>query len=182
MIILEENRIEQLVKKIAKQVELESEKNITAPATPRAARKTKGINIKDYPLSKNRPELIKSATGKGLNDITLENVISGEIKPEDIRINAQVLEYQAQIAEFNGKSQFALNLRRAAEMTRLPDEKVLEIYELLRPRRATKEQLLSTARELEEQFGARLTARLVREAAEVYTERKILKECSEVLG
>ena len=169
---MQENAIEELVKKIA----LQQRTAKMPPAVPAVPGKSGTLSREDYPVAQKHPELVKSVTGKGLQDITLEKVIQGEVRPEDIRISAQVLEYQAQVAEASGKRQFALNLRRAAEMTRIPDEKVLEIYELLRPRRATKQQLLAVTEELEKKYRAPITAKLVREAAEVYTDRNIVKE------
>lgn len=165
-----ENRIEELVKKIA----LQQMTSASKPGVSTPVERSGKLSKTDYPIARKRPELVKSATGKGIQDITLQKVNQGEVKPEDIRISAQVLEYQAQVAEANEKKQFALNLRRGAEMTRIPDEKVLEIYELLRPRRASKQQLLEVAEELEGKYQAPLTARLVREAAEVYADRNIL--------
>ena len=60
-------------------------------------------------------------------------------------------------------------------MTRISDERVLEIYEALRPYRSTKKELLDIAGELETQYQARACAALVREAAEVYEKRRRLK-------
>ena len=68
----------------------------------------------------------------------------------------------------------AENLRRAAEMTAVPDDKVIAMYDLLRPNRATKAQLQAMADELEHAYGATLCARLVREALEIYEKRGIL--------
>ena len=65
----------------------------------------------------------------------------------------------------------AANLRRAAELTVIPHEKVLSVYEALRPYRVTYEQLLALADELEREYGAVENARFIREAAEAYKER-----------
>ncbi|UCF02298.1 MAG: propanediol dehydratase small subunit PduE, partial [Deltaproteobacteria bacterium] len=70
----------------------------------------------------------------------------------------------------------AANLRRAAELTRIPDERVLEIYNALRPYRSTKRELLDIAGELESQYQARVCAALVREAADEYERRGRLKQ------
>jgi propanediol dehydratase small subunit len=56
-------------------------------------------------------------------------------------------------------------------MTRIPDARVLEIYNALRPYRSTKQDLLGIADELDSQYQARICAALVREAAEVYERR-----------
>lgn len=130
----------------------------------------------DYPLSKKRPELVKTSTGKSLDDISLEAVVSGAIKPEEIRITPETLEYQAQIAESICRPQLARNMRRAGELTRVPDERVLEIYNALRPKRSTKAELLAIADELEGKYAAVVCANHVREAAKVYEARGVLKK------
>ena len=130
----------------------------------------------DYPMAEKRPELVKTATGKSLKEITLEAVVSGAIKAEEIRITPQTLEYQAQIAESIGRPQMAFNLRRAAELTAVPDERVLEIYNALRPYRSTAAELAAIADELETKFGAKICANFVREACQVYKNRGRLKE------
>lgn len=133
------------------------------------------LNYKDdYPLSEKRPELIFTQKGKKLSEISMENVLKGNVSIEDCRISPQTLEYQAQIAESARNSQVANNFRRAAELTAFSDEKVLEIYTSLRPFRSTKEELYAIADELEES-GAVLNAEYIREAAEVYEKRKKLK-------
>jgi len=131
---------------------------------------------KDYPLGTNRPDLVKSASGKSLNDITLDKVNNGEITFDDVKIRPETLEYQAQIAEASGRPAIAHNLRRAAELTRIPDDRVLEIYNSLRPYRSTKEELLDIASELEGTYQAQICAAFVREACEVYGKRDRLKK------
>lgn len=126
---------------------------------------------RDYPMASKRPDLVQSASGLHLDEITLEKVITGQIKFEDIKTRPETLEYQAQIAESAGRPTLATNLRRAAEMTRIPDARVLEIYNALRPYRSTKQDLLSIAEELESQYRATICAALVREAADVYERR-----------
>jgi propanediol dehydratase small subunit len=126
---------------------------------------------RDYPLASKRPDLVQSATGLHLDEITLDKVIAGQIGFEDIRTRPETLEYQAQIAESAGRPVLATNLRRAAELTRIPDARVLEIYNALRPYRSTKQQLLDIAEELDSQYQARVCAGHVREAAEVYEKR-----------
>ena len=131
---------------------------------------------KDYPLSQNRPDLVRSATGLALNEITLEKAASGKLTFDDVRIRPETLEYQAQIAESAGRPHLARNLRRAAEMTRIPDARVLEIYNALRPYRSTKQELLDIASELENKYQAKICANFVREAAKVYEQRNRIKK------
>jgi propanediol dehydratase small subunit len=129
---------------------------------------------RDYPLASRRPELLRTPTGKHLDDLTMEAVLAGDVVPEDLRIAPETLRLQARIAESVGRPQLGQNFRRAAELTALPDEKVLGIYNALRPRASTKEQLLQIAQELESTYAAALCGRLVRDAAEVYERRGIL--------
>lgn len=133
------------------------------------------VSASDYPLGTKRKDLIKTSTGKSLDDITLEAVMNDRITSDDVRITATTLEYQAQIAESAGRSIFAMNLRRAAELTKISDDRILEIYNALRPFRSTKAELLAIADELENKYSAKISASLVREAAEVYEKRDRLK-------
>ncbi len=130
----------------------------------------------DYPLGAKRPDLVRSATGKGLDDITLDQVMNDRLGFDDVRIRPETLEYQAQIAENVGRPRLAANLRRAAEMTRIPDERLLEMYNSLRPYRSTKAELLAMADELDSKYQAPVCAAMVREAAQVYENRGRLKK------
>ena len=44
-----------------------------------SSKNTNKVNRHDYPLSIKRKDLVKSATGKKLEDITIENVMNGKI-------------------------------------------------------------------------------------------------------
>lgn len=128
----------------------------------------------DYPLSAHRRDLLFTPTGKSIDDITIEAVVSGEVEAADLRISPDTLRLQAQVSEKVGRKQLGTNLRRAAEMTAISDERVLEIYNALRPNASTKAELESIADELDSQYSATLLAELVREAADVYQRRDIL--------
>ncbi|MBX3064227.1 MAG: glycerol dehydrogenase, partial [Anaerolineae bacterium] len=71
--------------------------------------------------------------------------------------------------------QLASNLLRAAELTVVPNEEVLKIYDTLRPERASLDELLSLADYLETQYQAVENARFIREAADVYRKRGLLR-------
>ncbi|OLT44235.1 glycerol dehydrogenase [Saccharomonospora sp. CUA-673] len=133
---------------------------------------------RDYPLAANRPELLRTPTGKPIDDLTMQAVLSGEVAAEDLRISPDTLRLQAQIAERVGRTQLARNFRRAAELTALPDELVLSIYNALRPNASTRQQLVDIADRLENEYAATLCAQLVREAADVYERRDILADPS----
>ena len=59
----------------------------------------------------------------------------------------------------------AENLRRAAELAVIPNERLLEIYEALRPRRSTYQELSALADDLETRYTAPANARFGRQAA-----------------
>jgi propanediol dehydratase small subunit len=120
----------------------------------------------------------KALSGRPVEEITVEAAVRGELGPTDVRIHPETLRRQADVAERHGNPELAENLRRAAELAALPDAEVLAIYEALRPRRATGAELESIAARLEG-GGARRCAALVREAAEIYGDRHLLKGLSE---
>lgn len=144
-----------------------------ATATPAAGGARVGRS--DYPLGEKIPERIKTRTGKALSDVTYESVMSGETKPEDVRVSKETLEMQAQVAEAVGRDTLANNLRRAAELTLVPDDELLNVYDLLRPYRSTKQELYTIADDLESNYGCRINAVFIREAADVYEFRGRLR-------
>lgn len=164
--------IEKIVQEILSSMDAESE-TLSAKKDGKLEKKSGAARLEtaDYPLASKKPELVKTLTDKSMNDITLEAVLSGKIKPQDIKISDTTLEMQAQIAESAGRNSFARNLRRAAELTLIPDERILEIYNALRPYRSTKQDLLRIADELEMIYNAGINSKFIREAAEVYEER-----------
>ncbi len=129
----------------------------------------------DYPLFQKHPDLVNAPTGKNVKDVTLEAAINDQVKPEDLRISPATLKAQGQIAASAGRPAIESNFNRAAELTKLPDERVLEMYGSLRPYRSSKQELLDMADELENKYGATVCANFVREAADEYEKRKKLK-------
>ena len=119
-------------------------------------------------------EDIYTASGRRLDELNMAAIMAGELTTEDLRISAETLKRQADAAQAAGYPQLAQNLRRAAELTRLSNEEVFEVYNTLRPGRTTHSQLIALAERLEREFAAPLTAAMVREAAEVYLERGIV--------
>ena len=113
---------------------------------------------------------IRALSGKPVDGLTLEAVRAGEVGVSDLRIHPETLERQAVVAEQHGNPQLAGNLRRAAELTRLPDNEVLAIYEALRPGRSTPAQLTELAASLDGRGLSRCAA-LLTEAADVYARR-----------
>ena len=113
---------------------------------------------------------IRALSGKPVEHLTVEAVRSSEIGVADLRIHPDTLEHQARVAQEHANPQLAENLRRAAELTRLPDEEVLAIYDALRPGRSTSAQLTALAGSLADR-GLPRCAALVAEAADVYARR-----------
>lgn len=110
-------------------------------------------------------ERLRTPSGLPFEEVTLEAVMAGRVTMADLRLTAEALELQAQVAEQAGRPQLAENLRRAAELVAVPDEEILAIYNALRPGRASREELLALASELEARYGAFRCAALIREAA-----------------
>lgn len=140
------------------------------------SRRPAGVTRADYPLADKRPEMVKTSTGNTLRDLSYEQARSGKLDARDFRITAETLELQAQVADDVGRAPLAGNLRRAAELVAVPDERLLEIYDALRPYRSSKPELEDIADELEHQYGATVAANLVREAADVYEARGRLRQ------
>ena len=132
------------------------------------------MTTKRYPLGEHARDKVRSRTGKSLDELTLENLRAGKVGAEDLTIHPDTLRDQADIAEEHGFPQLAQNLRRAAELALVPNEKVLAVYEALRPYRVTHDQLVALGEELERDYGATETAQLIREAAEVYEKRGLV--------
>jgi propanediol dehydratase small subunit len=149
-------------------------KEVMASMGKAAAPTDGGVTQAQYPLGEKIPEKVFTPTGKNLNELTLDKVIKGEVTAEDVRISPQTLEMQAQVAESVKRDALAENMRRAAELIAVPDERLLEIYNALRPYRSSKEELYAIADELKG-YGADKCAGFVREAADVYAARGRLK-------
>ena len=130
------------------------------------------LGIEDYPLSEKRPDLIAGQRGKKLSDITLEALVGGKVQMEDLRITSEALHYQAEIARAAGRPTLADNFERGAELVAVPEDVIMQVYELLRPGRAAeKSVLIEAAKRLRRDYGAAKLANFIEEAAEVYERR-----------
>lgn len=92
---------EMIAEAVRKAMESLAETNGTATV---AAKPTTGKldAKKDYPLGEKRPDLVRSATGLSVNEITLDKAVAGKLTFDDVRIRPETLEYQAQICESAG--------------------------------------------------------------------------------
>jgi len=123
----------------------------------------------EYPIAEKSPEHLRTPAGLAYGKINLDAALEGKVRMEDLRVTAGALELQAQVAEAAGRRQLAENFRRAAELVSVPDDRILAMYNALRPGRASRETLLQLAAELESRYQAPLCAAFVREAAEAGT-------------
>jgi propanediol dehydratase small subunit len=126
-----------------------------------------------YPLGAGARAHVHSATGKTVDEITLDEATSGRLGPSDVTISADTLLLQAEFAERGGNPQLGANFRRAAELVAFGDDELLHFYEMLRPGRSSAEELDELAAALAER-GAGRCADLVREARAVYIRRGLI--------
>ncbi len=128
-----------------------------------------------YPLMDNAADQINAGSGRPLSTITQAAAEAGEIEIADLQISADTLRAQAAIARDAGYPQLGANLARAAELTGVPNDEIVRMYEMLRPGRASFAELLALADRLEQVYHAPETAALVREAAAVYQARGLVR-------
>ena len=111
------------------------------------------------------------STGK---DLTVQAAVDGKLELADLRMDPATLAHQAAVAKEHGNPQLADNFLRAAELAVLDGEEVMGLYEALRPHRSTAEELEALRASLEER-GATRCAELVRQAADAYVRRGLLR-------
>ncbi len=124
--------------------------------------------VEPYPLP---VESVTTPDGTPLAEVTFAAFREGRIAAAELRATPQTLRRQAAVARGAGREPLAANLERAAELARVPDALILEIYTALRPGRATAAELEAYAVQLEGEFEAADVAAFVREAASVARER-----------
>ena len=124
--------------------------------------------VNNYPLSEKEPGRLKTPSGLAFQEVTLEAVSEGKLQMSDLRVTPEALELQAQFAEAAGRAQLAENFRRAAELALVPEQKIMLIYNALRPGRATQKELERLADSMESEFRAHRCAKFIREAAQAY--------------
>ena len=129
-----------------------------------------------YPIGEKQPDRVRTRNGHSLHDLTLDNLQAGGVTASDFGITAEGLRLQASIAERAGRPNLAQNLRRGAELVEIPDNVLLDVYELLRPGRAqSADELRAAANQLRDAHGAKETASLLEDAALVYERRGIFQ-------
>lgn len=105
---------------------------------------------------------------------TVAAAVDGKLDLSDLRMDPTTLAHQAVVAEENGNPQLAENFLRAAELALIDGEEVMALYEALRPYRSTAAELDELRASLEGRGAARC-AELVRQAADVYARRGLLR-------
>ena len=128
----------------------------------------------EYPIGARRPDLIRTPSGFGLRDLTLENLRAGVIPEDEFRATAETLRMQAQVARVAERDQLADNIERAAELANIPDDVILDVYTALRPSRSSAEDLENWAVRMETTYQAPAIASLVRQAASAYATQGLL--------
>ena len=126
-----------------------------------------------YPLAATGRDAVRTASGRTVAEITLDEVASGRVGSEDVAVAPETLLLQADFAEAGGNPQLAENLRRGAELTAFSDDELLRFYEMLRPGRSSADELDSLATTLEGRGAARCGA-MVREACAAYMRRGLI--------
>jgi len=135
------------------------------------------LTQKDYPIAETQPSKVKGKRGIALSQLTMDAVLEGRVALEDLQITPEALLKQAEIAKSVGRATLSGNFERAAEMNKLPNSEVMEIYELLRPGRAgSKSTLLEAAQKIRSRYSAEGLAEFIEEAAEFYDKRGLFKK------
>ena len=118
--------------------------------------------------------MTRAFSGRDADELTVDRLAREELAADDVRIHPETLEAQAVVAERHGNQQLAANFRRAAELALVSEDEVMSLYDALRPHRSTADELVALAGRLDA-VPAPLCAALVREAADVYARRGLLK-------
>ena len=124
--------------------------------------------------SSGAPVMKRRFSGRPAQDLTIDALRRDELIPDDVRIHPDTLEAQAAVAEPHGNPQLAENFRRAAEMALMSEDEVMALYDALRPHRSTMGELGAPG-DAAGCAGRPRCAALVREAADVYARRGLLR-------
>ena len=126
-------------------------------------------------MSSSQNRTIRTKSGRAVDELTIVALRANALTADDFRISKETLEQQATAAEAAGYRQLAENLRRAAELTAISNQRVFEIYNALRPGRCTYGELIRLADRLQDELGLSRVAAFIREAAAAYRQRGIVK-------
>jgi propanediol dehydratase small subunit len=118
--------------------------------------------------------MTRAFSGSDSAGLTVDRLAHDQIAADDVRIHPDTLHSQADIAAAHGNPQLAENFRRAAEMALMSEAEIMALYDALRPHRSTAAELAASAARLDG-VPAPKCAALVREAADVYARRGLLR-------
>jgi len=107
-------------------------------------------------------------------ELSVQAAVDGKLQLADLRMDPATLARQASVAKEQGNPQLADNFLRAAELAVLDGEEVMGLYEALRPHRSTADELEALRASLSDR-GASRCAELVRQAADAYARRSLLR-------
>lgn len=127
-------------------------------------------------VEKSHKDQIFAASGRRLDKITMQSVLDNHLTSDDLRIHADTLLLQAREAQQAGFVRLAKNFLRAAELTRMPNDVVLSLYEALRPHRSSQDELEDLAERVIAEYQAAEVGALILEAARTYEQRKLLRK------
>ncbi len=130
--------------------------------TPPPAAAGRRLGPQDYPLGQKRKDLIQSSGGLGLDAITWRRC---RRRAQSTTSRSSPRPWSTSPDRRKRQPSPPGPIQARPELTRLPDQRVLEIYNMLRPYRCTKAELLALPRAGGAVPGQDLRA-LVREAAE----------------
>ena len=131
---------------------------------------------RDYPLGTRRPDLVATPGGTPLAEVTLDGLRDGRVDAATCAPRRRRCCARPPWPTPPAARRWPRTWRAPAELARVPDDEILEIYTALRPHRSTEDDLLRWAARLEEAYGAHQTAAFVRGAIPVYSKRKLLLE------
>ena len=85
--------------------------------------------MSSYPLGQSEADTITSRTGKKLSQITLDEVKKGNVTADDIKISAETLKKQGQVAKEADNPTMDANFQLASELVNVPDDVILDVQQ-----------------------------------------------------
>ena len=83
---------EQLIRQIMAEVMKNlGNEQVTFAKKPASTSSAGRVGVKDYPLAEKHPDLVKTSSGKTLDELSFDKVKSGALKPTDFVISSQTL-------------------------------------------------------------------------------------------
>ena len=126
---------------------------------------------------KHGPERCAARAARRFDEITLEGVMAGDVTMEDLASRRRRCSPRPRWPAPPAGRRWRPISSAAAEMVGVPQDVIMQVYELLRPGRAKgKDELMTAAESLRETHGTPRLADFVEEAAKVYSRRGLYVE------